>query len=265
MKPAAFDYVAPSTVEEALEALGDDARVLAGGQSLVPLLNLRRVRPARIVDINRLPGLGVLRRSGGTLRIGATVRQAALERSALVAHRWPLLAQAVRHVGHAAIRARGTVAGSAAHADPSAQLPVALTALGASFELRSADGTRTVPAGEFFLSPYTTALAPGELLVAIHVPPLRTGARTAYAEHSRTRGDFPQAGAAVVLARGHAAVTVLGTGSHPVRAAAAEAALADGAGAREAAALAAGCVEGAHRRALVEELTRRALVEAGRP
>jgi aerobic carbon-monoxide dehydrogenase medium subunit len=257
--------VAPSTVEEALEALDADARVLAGGQSLVPLLNLRLARPARIVDINRIPGLNVLRRSEGTLRIGATVRQAALERSALVAQRWPLLAQAVRHVGHAATRARGTVAGSAAHADPSAQLPVALTALGAHFDVRSGTGTRTLLADEFFVGPLTTALAPGELLVAIHVPALKIGARTAFAEHARTRGDFPQAGAAVVLARGHAAVAVLGTGSHPIRAAAAEAALVDGAGAREAAALAAECVENGHRRALVEELTRRALVQAGRP
>jgi CO/xanthine dehydrogenase FAD-binding subunit len=254
VKPAPFDYVAPRTVEEALEALGEGAQVLAGGQSLVPLLNLRVARPARIVDINRIAGLGVLIRSGGTLRIGATVRQAALGRSALVAHRWPLLAQAVRHVGHAATRARGTVAGSVAHADPRAQLPAALLALGAHFELRSAAGTRTLAADEF-------APAPGELLVAIHVPPLKTGARTAFAEYARTRGEFPQAGVAVVLGRGHAAVAVLGTGS---RATAAEAALVDGAGAREAAALAAQGVEGAHRRALVEELTRRALVEAGR-
>ena len=178
-----------------------------------------------------IPGLGVLRRSEGTLRIGATVRQAALERSALVAHRWPLLAQAVRHVGHAATRARGTVAGSVAHADPAAQLPVALTALGAHFELRSAAGTRTLIADEFFQGPLTTALEPGELLVAIHVPALKIGARTAFVEHARTRGDFPQAGAAVVLARGHAAVAVLGTGSHPVRATRAEAALVDGASA----------------------------------
>ena len=129
--------------------------MLAGGQSLVPLLNLRLARPARVVDINRIAGLGVLRRSDGTLRIGATVRQAALERSPLVAQRWPLLAQAVRHVGHAATRARGTVAGSAAHADPAAQLPVALLALGAHFELRSAAGTRTLVADEFFREPDT--------------------------------------------------------------------------------------------------------------
>ena len=264
MKPAPFDYAVPSTVEAALALLDDDARILAGGQSLVPLLNLRLARPARLVDINRIPSLGVLRRTDGTLRIGATVRQAALERSALVAHRWPLLAQAARRAGHAAVRARGTVAGSVAHADPAAELPAALLALGAHFELRSAAGTRTLVADEFFLGPLTTALRPGELLTEIQIPPPKVGARTAFLEHARTRGDFAEAGAAVVLARGHAAVAVLGTGSHPVRAARAEAALVDGASAREAAALAAALVEHPHRRALVAELTRRALVQAGR-
>jgi CO/xanthine dehydrogenase FAD-binding subunit len=123
---------------------------------------------------------------------------------------------------------------------------------------------RTLPAREFFLGPLTTALEPAELLVAIEVPPLPTGAHTAFAEHARTHGDFAQAGAAVVLGPGHAAVAVLGTGSHPVRAAAAEHALREGATAREAAALASQEVEDPHRRALVAELTRRALVQAGR-
>jgi CO/xanthine dehydrogenase FAD-binding subunit len=227
----------------------------------VPLLNLRVARPARLVDINAA-GLGVIRRSGGTLRIGATVRQAALERSALVARHWPLLAQAARHVGHPATRSRGTVGGSVAHADPAAELPVALTALAARYVVRGPRGTRTVT--EFFEGPLTTALAPGELLVSIDVPALPPGARTAFAEIARTHGDFAQAGAAVVLADGQAAVALLGTGSHPIRAAAAEVALREGASAREAAALAATEVEGGHRRALVAEVTRRALVEAGR-
>jgi CO/xanthine dehydrogenase FAD-binding subunit len=260
VKPAPFDYAAPRSLDEALGLLDDDARVLAGGQSLVPLLNLRRARPARVVDINRIAGLGVLRRSEGTLRIGATVRQAALERSPLVTQRWPLLAQAMRHVGHAATRARGTVAGSAAHADPAAQLPVALLALGADFVVRSKAGTRTLVADEFFLGPHTTAMQPGELLTEIQVPPLKIGARTAFAEYARTRGDFPLAAVAVVLARGHAAVATLG----PVRATRAEAALVDGASAREAGVLAGEIIEDGHRRALVQELTRRALVEAGR-
>ena len=253
MKPAPFDYAAPRSLDEALALLDPDARVLAGGQSLVPLLNLRLARPARVVDINRIAGLGVLRRSDGTLRIGATVRQAALERSPLVAQRWPLLAQAVRHVGHAATRARGTVAGSAAHADPAAQLPVALLALGAHFELRSAAGrARSSPT-----SSSARPIGPGELLTEIQVPPLKIDARTAFAQYARTRGDFPLAAAAVVLARGHAAVATLG----PVRATRVETALLDGATAHEAAELA------RRRRASPgadAELTRRALVQAGR-
>lgn len=260
MKPAPFEYAAPRSVEEAVALLGEDSVVLAGGQSLVPLLNLRVARPARLVDVNRIPELGLLRRSGGTLRIGATVRQAALERSALVARHWPLLAQAVRHVGHAAVRSRGTVGGSVAHADPNAELPVALLALDA----RMVTNARTIAAREFFLGPLTTALEPAELLVAIDVAPLPPGARTAFAEHARTYGDFAQAAAAVVLAPGHAAVAVLGTGSHAVRAAPAEAALRAGASARDAAALAAQEVQHPHRRALVAEMTRRALVQAGR-
>ena len=119
MKPAPFEYVGAALGRGGGRRCSTTTRaVLAGGQSLVPLLNLRLARPARLVDMNAIPGLGVLRRSGGTLRIGATVRQAALERSALVARRWPLLTQAVRHVGHAAVRSRGTVGGSVAHADP---------------------------------------------------------------------------------------------------------------------------------------------------
>jgi CO/xanthine dehydrogenase FAD-binding subunit len=252
MKPARFEYVAARSVEEALAALEHaDARVLAGGQSLMPLLNARVVRPARLVDINGA-GLGVIRRSGGTLTVGATVRQAALLRSNLVASRWPLLAQAVRHVGHAATRSRGTIGGSVAHADPAAQLPAALAAMDATYVVA------TLSEHKRGLSPFMNA---GELLVSIELPPLPAGARTAYAEHARTRGVFADAGAAVVLAPGHAAVALLGTG----RAGRAEQALLEGAPAREAAALAAEEVEGAHRKALVAEVTRRALVEAGRP
>jgi CO/xanthine dehydrogenase FAD-binding subunit len=254
VKPAPFDYAAPRSLDEALALLDGETRVLAGGQSLIPLLNLRRVRPARVVDINRIERLGVLRRSDGILRIGATVRQAALERSPLVLHHWPLLAQAVRRVGHAATRARGTVAGSAVHADPAAQLPAALLALGAHFELRSAGGMRTLVADEFFRG---EAIEPGELLTEIRVPPMKMGARTAFVEYARTRGDFPLAAAAVVLARGHAAVATLG----PERAPRVEAALVDGASAREAAELVVGVDHGG---ALVRELTRRALVQAGR-
>jgi CO/xanthine dehydrogenase FAD-binding subunit len=211
MKPAPFEYAAPRTLEEALELLAaPDSRVLAGGQSLVPLLNFRLARPARLVDVNRIAELAVLRRSHGVLQIGATVRQAALERSPLVARHWPLLAQAVRHVGHAATRSRGTVGGSVAHADPRAELPVALTALGARFHLRSHHGRRTLTAEQLFQGPLTTAIADGELLASIEVPPLPEGARTGFAEYARTHGDFAQAAVAVVRTPARTTIVTLG-------------------------------------------------------
>ena len=248
MKPAPFAYVAVDSWEAAVEALTDDAQVLAGGQSLVPLMNRREVRPARLVDINGIPGL--IRRTDGVLRIGATVRQAALERS-VVAEHWPLLRQALRHVGHPATRSRGTVGGSVAHADPRAELVCALTALDARYET-----TERVVEGP-------PVLAPRELLVRIELPPLPPGALTAFAEHARTRGDFADVAAAVVLAPHHAAIAILDAPSGARRASAAERAVRDGATAAEAAALAAELVDGDHPRALVAEVTRRALVQAG--
>ena len=217
MKPAKFDYVAPETLDEALALIGEDSRPLAGGQSLVPMLNFRLAQPARLVDLERVEGLSYIE-AGSTLRIGAMTRQAALERSALVAERWPLLHQAVRLVGHAQIRSRGTVGGSVAHADPKAELPVALTALDARFHVRSASGARTLSAGQLFRGVLTTALEPDELLVEIEVPALPPRARTAFVEQARTLGDFALAGAAVVLAPGYQAVALLGAAAVPVRA-----------------------------------------------
>ena len=263
MKPAPFAYEAPRTLEQALDALGEDARVLAGGQSLVPMMNFRLARPERLVDVNGVDGLGELRRSGDALRIGALTRQAALERSELVARGWPLLRQAVRFVGHPQIRARGTVGGSVAHADPAAELPVALTALDACFLVRSTGGTRTLRAEELFVSYYTTALEPDELLVEIEVPPAPAGARMAFAEHARTHGDFATAGAAVVIAPGeHCAIALLGAGPIPRRATAAEQAAVAGAAPAEVGALAAAGLDGDHQRALTAELVRRAMAEA---
>ena len=259
MKPAPFELVRAESVEDAVARLGEDARVLAGGQSLLPLLNLRIARPTRLVDVNGVAELAGLRRTAGTLWIGATVRQAALERSPLVARHWPLLAQAARLVGHAAVRSRGTVAGSVAHADPSAQLPVALTALDARFHLRSPRGPRVLGAGELFLGPFATAIDDDELLAAIEVPPLPDGAASAFAEYAPTGGSFPLAGAAIVRAPGHAAIALLGTGSHPVRAPEAERALAEGAPASEVAEQAAAAIAHPHRRALVRALVREAL------
>ena len=279
MKPTPFAYDAPRELDEALALLarhGEDAKVLAGGQSLVPLLNFRLARPARLVDVNRVAELGYLRRRAGALRIGALTRAAALERSRVVALHWPLLREAARLVGHPQIRSRGTVGGSVAHADPAAELPAVLTALGARFHLRSARGARTLRADELFLGFLSTALEPDELLVEIEVPPLPPRTGTAIVEHARTHGDFALGGAAAVLTVDEhgecerAALVLLAAGPTPRRAAAAEAALAGRpptpAQLREAAALTAEDVDTpsdrAYRRALVRELAERALTQA---
>jgi CO/xanthine dehydrogenase FAD-binding subunit len=263
VKPAPFAYEAPRSLSAALRLLGDDAKALAGGQSLVPLLNFRLARPALLVDLNPLAELSGIRRHGGALHIGALTRQATLERSELVARGWPLLRQAVRLVGHPPIRARGTVGGSVAHADPTAELPVALSALDARFHLRSLRGERTLDASELFRGHMTTSLASDELLTEIEVPALPDGARSAFVEYARTHGDFAIGGAAVVLVPGEAAaIALLGAGSTPVRAREAELALLAGAGAAEAAELAGGGLEDAYRRALIGALVRRAIEEA---
>jgi CO/xanthine dehydrogenase FAD-binding subunit len=265
MKPAPFAYEAPRSVDAALALLerNEDAKLLAGGQSLVPVMNFRLARPPLLVDLNRIDELAYLRKRGGALHIGALTRHATLERSEVVARGWPLLAQAVRHVGHPAIRSRGTIGGSCAHADPTAELPVALTALDARFHLRSRTATRTLAADELFVTHLTTAIRPDEMLVEIEVPPLPDGARTAFAEHARTHGDWAIAGAAVVNAPGHSAIALLGAAPTPVRARDAEAALTGAATAAEAARLAARLVEDPWKRALTEALVRRTLDEAG--
>jgi CO/xanthine dehydrogenase FAD-binding subunit len=262
VKPAPFEYRAPTSVDEALPLLGLDSAVLAGGQSLVPLLNLRLARPEVVVDINGIDELAYISTDGGTLRLGALTRQSAIERSELVSDGWPLLHKAVRLVGHPQIRARGTVGGSIAHADPAAELPVALTVLDARYRLRSAGGERVVGSAEFFRGPLETAREPDELLVEIEVPALPEGAGSGFAEHARTHGDFATAGAAALVAPGRAAVALLGAGPAPVRADGAERALADGAEPREAAALAVEGVDDDYRRALCSELARRAIEEA---
>ena len=151
MKPPPFDYSAPETLDEALRLLGDEARPLAGGQSLVPLLNFRLARPDRLIDLNRVAELAYLRSNGHALHIGAMARQWELERSDVVTTRWPLLRHAVRLVGHPQIRSRGTVGGSVAHADPTAELPVAFAVLDARFHVRSPGGSRTLGSDDLFL------------------------------------------------------------------------------------------------------------------
>jgi CO/xanthine dehydrogenase FAD-binding subunit len=224
MKPANFDYHDPATLDEALELMaqfGEQARPLAGGQSLVPLMNFRLIRPAHLIDLNGVAGLSYLKMDDGALRIGATTRQRDLERSADIAQRWPLLREATSFIGHIQIRNRGTVGGSLAHAFPSAELPVAMVTLDASFVLRSTGNQRTVRARDFFLSYMTTVLEPGELLTEIDVPSLPTNSGCSYREVSRRHGDFALAGAASLLALdangviSHARLTL--TGVTPIR------------------------------------------------
>jgi len=225
MKPAKFDYHDPTTLDEALGLMaqfGDQARQLAGGQSLVPLMNFRLIRPAHLIDLNGVSELSYLKTDAGTLRIGATTRQRELERSAGVAERWPLLRDAAAFIGHIQIRNRGTVGGSLAHAFPSAELPVAMVTLDASFVLRSTGDHRTARAEDFFLSFMTTVLEPGELLAEISVPQLPGNSGCSYQEVSRRHGDFALAGVASVLALDangaihHARLTL--TGTTPIRA-----------------------------------------------
>src|SRR5215472_17147132 len=224
MKPAKFDYHDPTTLEEALGLLaqfGDQARPLAGGQSLVPLMNFRLIRPAHLIDLNRVEELSYIKADGGSLRIGAITRQRELERSTTVAQGWPLLREAASYIGHVQIRNRGTVGGSLAHAFPSAELPVAMVTLDASFALRSKANQRTASAEDFFLSYMTTTLQPEELLTEISVPAPPKHSGWSYQEVSRRHGDFALAGAASLIALDangaiqHARLTL--TGATPIR------------------------------------------------
>ena len=231
MKPAQFEYDDPQTEAEALDLLaryGDDCKVIAGGQSLVPLMNFRLARPARLIDINRIDSLSYIRREDGSLVIGAMARHTHLEHAQEVAQGWPLLTEAVGWVGHAQIRNRGTIGGSVAHADPAAELPAAFAALDAKFQLRSKRGSRTVNWDEFFVSEFTTALAPDELVTAVEVPALDPGTGTAFVEYARRHGDFALGGAAAIVKLGRdgrcerATIALLSAGPAPVRAEAAE-------------------------------------------
>jgi CO/xanthine dehydrogenase FAD-binding subunit len=225
MKPPRFDYLAPGSVDEAVELLarhGERAKVLAGGQSLVPLLNFRLVRPEFLVDLNRIGALVGIREDDGHLEIGAMTRQRAVERSPLVRARCPLLADAMPLIGHFQIRNRGTVGGSLAHADPAAELPAVVAALGGELIARSARGTRRIAAREFFQGYLTTALAPDELLVGVRLPVAAPGTGTAFLEVSRRHGDFALVGVAAVVtldAAGtctRAALALTGVGPTPV-------------------------------------------------
>jgi CO/xanthine dehydrogenase FAD-binding subunit len=202
VKPPVFRYHAPGTLEEALALLaehGDDARPLAGGQSLVPVLNFRLAHPAVLVDLNRIETLAGIADGGAAIRIGAMTRQRTVERSRLVADRAPLVSEAMPHVAHPQIRNRGTFGGSLAHADPAAELPAVMLALGARLRLRSRTGDRWLGADEFFLGLFSTALATGELLVEVEIPAPEPRTSVAFEEVARRHGDFALFAVAVRL------------------------------------------------------------------
>ncbi len=200
MKPAPFEYRAPVRLDVALELLqqhGDEAKLLAGGQSLIPLLNFRLSRPETLIDLNRLSELDYIRAADdGGLRIGAMTRQSRLETDPLVAARAPLLHEAVPFIAHPQIRNRGTIGGTLAHADPAAELPAVALALAARFRLESSRGERWVDAGDFFVGLLTTALAPEEILVEIEIPPAAAHTGWSFVEISRRHGDYALAGLA---------------------------------------------------------------------
>ena len=235
MKIPQFTYHRPESVAEVtglLAELGDDAKVLAGGQSLVPLMALRLSRPGHLIDIGRIPELGSLSEEDGTVRVGAMVRHAELEASGLVKQRAPMVADAMPLIGHRAIRNRGTACGSLAHGDPAAELPAVSLALGASFRLMSASGERMVPADEFFTGYLTNVVEPHEWLVEWVLPPWSASAGWSVQEVSRRHGDFALLGCAAGLDCGsdgtvsHAALAFLGAASTPVRMSEAERVLA---------------------------------------
>jgi len=229
VKPPKFEYHAPSTLDEALALLArynGDAKLLAGGQSLVPLLNFRLARPAALIDLNRITSLAYIREHDGHVRLGAMTRQRAIEFSPVVARRLPLLREATRWVGHLPIRSRGTIGGSIAHADPSAEYPAVLTALEGEVVARGPKGERTLSSGALFETYLTTTLAPDEILTEVRLPVMPEGAGWAFEELARRHGDFAIVGVAAAVWRSGGRVTArlatAGAGGTPQRLRAAE-------------------------------------------
>jgi carbon-monoxide dehydrogenase medium subunit len=285
VKPAPFRYAAPATVEEACRLLadaGEEGRVLAGGQSLVPMMNFRLARPGLLVDINRIAALDFAGVEGERLRIGALTRHARFEKPLAPGPLGTLLQRVVRHIAHLPIRTRGTFAGSLAHADPAAEWCGLAAALDAEITAQGVGGRRTIPARDFFRGIFTTALAPGEIVTEVRLPLLADDWRAGFCEFSRRAGDYAivLAVAAVRLSGGRIAearIGLGGVGDRPVRAVAAEAAL-RGAKPERAAFVAAGeaACEGLqpmadvqatpeYRLELVRVMVRRALEQAMQP
>lgn len=244
MKPAPFEYHRPESLAEAVGVLaehGDEAKPLAGGQSLVPLLAMRLAQPAHIIDLNRVPELVGARTKGGEIRLGALTRHATLEEPPPELSLPGVVATAARHIGHTAIRNRGTVGGSLAHADPAAEWPALLLVLDGSVTVRSARGERGIPAADLFLGPLMTAIEPDEIVTEVRLQP--KGGRGAFAEIERRHGDFALVGAICDSGR----VAVFGTGSRAQRLSTVEALIAQGASdSTEIAAAAEGEIEAAN-------------------
>jgi aerobic carbon-monoxide dehydrogenase medium subunit len=225
MKPPLFDYHAPATISETVGLLSqlENARVLAGGQSLMPMLNMRFAFPDHIIDLNRVEGLAGITLEGQVLRIGAMTRQRDLQDSAVVQQRLPLLAEALTHVGHRQTRNRGTIGGSLCHLDPAAELVAVAAALDATIDIVGPEGPRSVPMAEFPLGYMTPSLAPEEIVAAVRIPLPQARHGHCFTEFSRRHGDFAIVSAAAVLtvdADGridHASVTLGGVGSVPLR------------------------------------------------
>ncbi|HEV8675555.1 MAG TPA: xanthine dehydrogenase family protein subunit M [Methylomirabilota bacterium] len=205
MIPGAFDYHAPTSIGDAtalLARLGEDAKVLSGGQSLIPLMKLRLASPRHLVDINRIPGLAYIRETDGELAIGALTREADLEESDLIRTRYPLLADVSRVVADPLVRNLATVCGNLAHGDPANDHPAAMLALGAEVVAAAARGQRRIPVREFFTGPFSTALAPGEVLIEIRVPTPARRSAGAYVKLERKVGDFATAAVAAQVTLG---------------------------------------------------------------
>ncbi len=235
LKPAPFAYKKARSVEEAVALLGEhkDARLLAGGQSLIATLNMRLSAPSLLIDINGIGGLDQIAQKGGAIEIGALTRHAAAERSDVIAQYAPLIARAMPHIGHVAIRNRGTLGGSIAFADPAAELPACLLALDGEVEITGPKGRRSIKADDFFKGLFETALGPQDMLTAIRVPAAGKETRIGFAELARRHGDYAIVGlAASARANGKGLKDVrlafFGVGTTPVRAKKSEAAFADG-------------------------------------
>jgi carbon-monoxide dehydrogenase medium subunit len=265
VKPPSFEYSRVSSLDEALgllDELGDDAKVLAGGQSLMPLLSMRLAAPRHLIDINRLSELAYVRTSTDGVRVGATARHADLERDPDAARVQPLLRRAARLIAHPTIRNRGTVVGSLVHADPAAELPAVLALLDGTVRVASVRDTREIPAREFFLGTLECALRPGELAVEAFFPALPPGARTSIVEVARRHGDYALCGVCTVRSRAGARIALLSVAPTPI--------VLDVPDGAEAAELARSSVDptpdihasGEYRRHLAGVLTERALREA---